>query len=285
MCWAKAAHSAARHAEGVRHMATYAIGDIQGCYLTFRRLLDRIGFDAATDRLWLAGDLVNRGPRSLEVLRWAYEHRAYIQVVLGNHDLKLLACAAGLAPIKPKDTLDDILAAPDRDELLEWLRRRPFLFEEGSVALVHAGLHPAWTMNEARRHARRIEALLGADDYASLIEEALAEKAVWHPGLRGAARWRALTDVFTRMRVCSGDGRPDYSFAGPPEAAPKGLKPWFDLPAPDRDGHTIVFGHWAALDLYIRPGLIGLDTGCVWGGSLTAVRLPDIAVFQEPYAG
>ena len=271
-------------AAGPSTMATYAIGDIQGCYLTFRRLLDRIGFDAATDRLWLAGDLVNRGPRSLEVLRWAYEHRAYIQVVLGNHDLKLLACAAGLAPIKPKDTLDDILAAPDRDELLAWLRRRPFLFEEGPVALVHAGLHPAWTMNQARSHARQIEALLGADDYASLIEEALAEKAVWHPGLTGAARWRALTDVFTRMRVCSGDGRPDYTFAGPPEAAPKGLKPWFDLPAPDRDGRTIVFGHWAALDLYIRPGLIGLDTGCVWGGSLTAVRLPDIAVYQEPYA-
>lgn len=265
-------------------MATYAIGDIHGCYLTFRRLLGRIGFDAANDRLWLTGDLVNRGPRSLDVLRWAYQHQESIEAVLGNHDLKLLACAAGVAPLKPKDTLDDILAAPDRAELLEWLRRQPFLFEEGPVVLVHAGLHPAWKMNQARRHAREIESLLRADDYASLLKASLAQKAVWDSELTGAARWRALTDIFTRLRVCNGEGRPDYDYTGAPENAPKGLRPWFDVPAPDRDAHTIVFGHWAALNLYIRPGLIALDTDCVWGGSLTAVRLPDIAVFQEPYA-
>ncbi|MDA1311789.1 MAG: symmetrical bis(5'-nucleosyl)-tetraphosphatase [Acidobacteria bacterium] len=265
-------------------MAIYAIGDIQGCYLTLQRLLRRIDFDTANDRLWLAGDLVNRGPRSLEVLRWAYEHQESIQVVLGNHDLKLLACAAGVAPLKPKDTLDDILAAPDRAELLEWLRRRPFLCEDGPVVLVHAGLLPAWKMNQARRYAREIESLLRADDYALLLEEALALKTVWDPKLTGAARWRGLADIFTRMRVCSGDGQPDYSFTGPPEGAPKGLKPWFDVPGPDRDAHTIVFGHWSALNLHIRPGLIALDSGCVWGGSLSAVRLPNIAVFQEPYA-
>ena len=265
-------------------MATYAIGDIQGCYATFLRLLERIGFHAAEDRLWLAGDLVNRGPRSLDVLRWVYEHRHSIQVVLGNHDLKLLACAAGAVPHRAKDTLDEVLAAPDRTELLDWLRRQPFLFEEGPVALVHAGLLPGWVMDEARAYAREAESCLRADDYATLLKGAFSDKAVFRDELTGTARWGGLADIFTRMRMCNGEGQPDYGHTGPPEDAPAGLKPWFSLPSPDRDAHTIVFGHWAALGLHIRPGLIGLDTGCVWGGPLTAVRLPDITVFQEPCA-
>lgn len=265
-------------------MAIYAIGDIQGCYLTFRKLLEKIQFDPVRDRLWLVGDLVNRGPRSLETLRWVYRNRDSIQIVLGNHDLKLLAAAAGASPPKPRDTLDELLAAPDRTELFDWLRRQPFLFEEGPVVLVHAGLLPSWPLDQARGYAREVEAALQGPGYAKLLQEAFARKVVWRNDLTGAARWRGLTDIFTRMRMCSNDGQPSYRHSGPPEEAP-GEKPWFALPAPDRGLRTVVFGHWAALGLYIRPGIIGIDTGCVWGGSLTAVRLPDITVFQEPCAG
>ncbi|MDE0165725.1 MAG: symmetrical bis(5'-nucleosyl)-tetraphosphatase [Bryobacterales bacterium] len=263
-------------------MATYAIGDIQGCYLTFRKLLEKIEFDPVEDRLWLAGDLVNRGPRSLETLRWAYRNRDSIQVVLGNHDLKLLAVAAGASSPSPQDTLDELLAAPDRTELLDWLRRRPLLVEEGPLVLVHAGLLPSWPLAEARGYAREAEAALQDPGYARLLQEAIARRVDWRNDLTGAVRWRGLTDIFTRMRMCTRDGRPSYRHNGPPEEAP-GEVPWFALPAADRGSYTIVFGHWAALGLYIRPGIIGIDTGCVWGGTLTAVRLPDLTVFQEPY--
>ena len=264
-------------------MATYAIGDIQGCYLTFRKLLEQIQFDPVEDRLWLAGDLVNRGPRSLETLRWAYRNRDSVRTVLGNHDLKLLAVAAGASSPSPQDTLDELLAAPDRTELLDWLRRQPLLLEEGPLVLVHAGLLPSWLLEQARGYAREAEAALQNPGYAELLREAIARRVVWRNDLTGAARWRGLTDIFTRMRMCTRDGRPSYRHNGPPEEAP-GEVPWFALPAADRGLRTIVFGHWAALGLYIRPGIIGIDTGCVWGGTLTAVRLPDITVFQEPYA-
>ena len=264
-------------------MATYAIGDIQGCYLTFRKLLEKIEFDPVRDRLWLVGDLVNRGPRSLETLRWVYRNRDSIRVVLGNHDLKLLAAAAGASQLNHQDTLDELLAAPDRTELFDWLRQQPFLFEEGPLVLVHAGLHPSWSLEQARVYAREVEAALQGSGYANLLQEAFSRKVVWRNDLTRAARWRGLTDIFTRIRMCTNDGQPSYRHKGPPEEAP-GEKPWFALPAPDRDLRIIVFGHWAALGLYIRAGIIGIDTGCVWGGSLTAVRLPDITVFQEPHA-
>ena len=264
-------------------MATYAIGDIQGCYLTFCKLLAKINFDPVRDRLWLVGDLVNRGPRSLETLRWAFRNRDSIRIVLGNHDLKLLAAAAGASPLKPQDTLDELLAAPDRTELFDWLRHQPFLFEEGPVVLVHAGLLPSWSLDQARGYAREVEDALQGPGYANLLQEAFFRKVVWRNDLTEAERWRGLSDIFTRMRMCTNDGQPTYRHSGPPEEAPW-EKPWFALPAPDRGLHTIVFGHWAALGLYIRPGIVGIDTGCVWGGSLTAVRLPDITVFQEPHA-
>ena len=265
-------------------MATYVIGDIQGCYRTFRKLLRKIEFDVTKDRLWLVGDLVNRGPRSLETLRWVFKHRDVVQTVLGNHDLKLIACDAGVSEPRRRDTLDDLLKAPDRSELVDWLRQQPFLFEEGPVVLVHAGLLPAWSMKKARSYAREARKVLRSADYAEVMREALKLEVVWGEDLRGVARWRGLTDVFTRMRMCTKDGMPSYEYNGPPEDAPKGEKPWFALPTPDRDWHTIVFGHWAALGLHIEPGIIGTDSGCVWGGALTAVRLPDIAVFQERFA-
>ena len=265
-------------------MATYAIGDIQGCYRTFRKLLERIEFDETQDRLWLVGDLVNRGPRSIETLRWVFKHRDSVQTVLGNHDLKLIACDAGVSEPRGRDTLDELLEAPDRREMVDWLRWQPFLFEEGPVVLVHAGLLPAWSMKRARGYADEAAQVLRSTDYAEIMQEALKLEVVWREDLRGVARWRSLTDVFTRMRMCTKDGVPSYDYNGPPEDAPKGQKPWFALPAPDRDEHTVVFGHWAALGLHIEPGFIGTDSGCVWGGALTAVRLPDIAVFQEPFA-
>ncbi|RMH43638.1 MAG: symmetrical bis(5'-nucleosyl)-tetraphosphatase [Deltaproteobacteria bacterium] len=252
--------------------ATYAVGDLQGCFATFEALLSRIAFDPARDRLWLAGDLVNRGPRSVDVLRWVRDHAACATAVLGNHDLHLLACAAGVRTPKPSDTFTDVLAAPDRDALLDWVRHQPLIVREGDRVLVHAGIKPAWTVDEAERRARALERSLRGDDWP----EAIA--AIYRRGTLAYDDASALT----RMRLCGVDGEPVYDFAGEPADAPPGQIPWFRVPGRRAVDHTIVFGHWAALGLLIEPNLIAVDTGCVWGGALTAVRLDDRAVFSEP---
>lgn len=269
-------------------MAIYAIGDIQGCYRTFRKLLTRISFDPASDTLLLTGDLVNRGPRSLEVLQWAYQHRESVVTVLGNHDLKLLACAVSAAPIKARDTFQDVLDAADRGELLDWLRRRPWLHREGRFVLVHAGMLPSWTFAAASQYADELHTVLAGPGYADALRELYAEGPVaWDAALEGAKRRRALADIFTKLRLCTAEGRPDYGYSGPPADAPDGLVPWFDVPgratAGQPAGLTVVFGHWAALGFHRSPGVIALDSGCVWGGPLTAIRLPDQTHFQEPF--
>jgi bis(5'-nucleosyl)-tetraphosphatase (symmetrical) len=253
-------------------MATYALGDIHGCFRTLERLLRRIAFDPPRDRLWNTGDLVNRGPHSLEVLRWARALGDRLTVVLGNHDLHLLARAAGLARAKPRDTLEEVLAAPDRDELLAWLRARPLLHAENGRVLVHAGLLSAWTVAEAQALARSLEARLRAPGGLKLLSPA------------SQAPQRTPLWVLTRMRVCAADGSPGPDFTGPPEAAPPDCRPWFAFPGRRSAEATILFGHWAALGFYQAPGLLGLDSGCVWGGALTAVRLEDAEVFEEPAA-
>jgi|SRR5688572_1916589 bis(5'-nucleosyl)-tetraphosphatase (symmetrical) len=263
-------------------MALYAIGDIQGCMTTLERLLERLHFDPAADRLWLVGDLVNRGPRSLDVLRWAARLGDRAVCVLGNHDLHLLSRAAGVSGEKKRDTLDDVLAAPDRDELIDWLRRRPLVHVEDGYVMVHAGLHPAWTVDDARALAGELEARLASDAWSELLAE-LAPKGAppaWSPGLTGAARARAIAAYLVRVRTCRADGAMEPEFDGAPEDAPKGALPWFALPHRAWSTHVPVFGHWAALGLDVAPGHIGLDSACVWGGALTAIKLPQRTVTQ-----
>jgi bis(5'-nucleosyl)-tetraphosphatase (symmetrical) len=242
-------------------MATYVIGDVQGCFITLERLLGRIAFDSGSDRLWLAGDLVNRGPDSLDVLRWAKSMGDGLVAVLGNHDLHLLARAAGERAPSRRDTFDDVLEAPDCDELLSWLRLRPLVHREGTVMLIHAGLSPRWRFAEVESLAR------------------LAEEGLRRGELDASSK--AVVDTLTRMRTCRADGDMCSDYSGPPGSAPHGCRPWYEL-ADIPEGVTVYFGHWAALDVYRGDRVVGLDSGCVWGRSLTAVRIEDGALFQEP---
>ena len=250
-------------------MATYAVGDVQGCFETLGRLLSRCGFREGTDRLWLTGDLVNRGPRSLDVLRWARRTRGLL-TVLGNHDLHLLARAEGVAAARAGDTLDGVLSAPDREELLSWLRQRPFAHREGRTLLVHAGLLARWTAEDALRLAREASETLLAQGVSGLLAR---EAPASH-----AAR------VLTRLRACDRSGEPLWKHKVAPAELPRGAVPWFDVAGRRSRDVTIVFGHWGRLGLHVRESLLGVDTGCVWGGLLTAVRLEDRAVFQERVA-
>ncbi|WP_035383247.1 symmetrical bis(5'-nucleosyl)-tetraphosphatase [Ferriphaselus sp. R-1] len=262
-------------------MATYAIGDLQGCYNEFRHLLERIDFDPARDRLWLVGDLVNRGPGSLEVLRFVRALGDAAITVLGNHDLHLLAVGAGVADLSRGDTLDELLRAPDRDELLHWLRRQRLLHAEGGHVLVHAGLLPSWTVGQAVALAHEVEQALRGDDYASFLSCMYGNKPMgWSDELTGCKRLRVITNAFTRMRVCTPQGEMEFKFKGETHQIPAGYLPWFEVPGRASRDATIVVGHWSALGLRVMPGLIALDTGCLWGGPLSAVRLEDGALFQ-----
>lgn len=265
-------------------MAIFAIGDVQGCFSTLEALLARLPYDATRDRLWLVGDLVNRGPRSLDVLRWAVG-RSDLVTVLGNHDLHLLARAAGVRKKKQRDTLEEVLGAPDRETLLEWLAHRPLLHREGPWVMVHAGLLPAWDLERAERLARDLEALLRGCDRQQLLEAWGREAGPdgWSDELTPARQRLVALRAFTLLRELRADGSMEPDYNGPPKLAPAGLVPWFDAPRRAWAGEArVVFGHWAALGLHRGPDALGLDTGCVWGGTLTAVRLEDGAVWQEP---
>lgn len=264
-------------------MAIYAIGDVQGCFITLERLLRRIDYDPGRDRLWLVGDLVNRGPSSLEVLRWAKSMGRSVIVVLGNHDLHLIARAEGLREPRKRDTFDDVLEAPDRDALLEWLIGRPLLHREGDFVLVHAGLLPQWSLEEAEALAWEAQEALRSRRRYPLLEsfEESGTSPRWGEDLKEPQRLRLVVDAFTRMRTLTSSGELCLDFDGPPRQAPEGCQPWFELCSfPPRA--TVLFGHWAALGLHLGRNAIGLDTGCAWGGSLTALRLEDRQVFQEP---
>ncbi len=261
-------------------MAIYAIGDIQGCFDPLQRLLSHIDFDARRDRLLLVGDLVNRGPQSLEVLRWARGLGERVAAVLGNHDLHLLRIAAGARRLKRKDTIGDVLAAPDLDVLIDWLRHRPLMHEEPGSVMVHAGLHPKWTVEEARARAREAEAALRAGDWRERLAEAYSGSSVpWRPDLAGAQRLRAILSIFVRLRTCTAGGRL-CDYYGPPASAPEGCVPWFDFPDRASRDACVLIGHWSTLGLLVRDDVIALDTGCVWGETLTAIRLEDRAIFQ-----
>lgn len=262
-------------------MAIYAIGDLQGSLTPLRRLLEKIDFDRAKDRLWFVGDLVNRGSESLECLRFVRELGDAAIAVLGNHDLHLLCVAEGLARIRDGDTLDSVLSAPDRPSLLAWLRTRPLLHREGEFVLVHAGLLPQWSADQAGSLAREVEQVLRGPDYRHFFATMYGnEPAAWSDDLQGADRLRVIVNAMTRMRFCTADGRMEFKYKGELADAPRGFMPWFDVPDRRSADHTLVCGHWSALGLRMTARLLCLDTGCVWGKSLTAVRLEDREVFQ-----
>ncbi|HEX6735891.1 MAG TPA: symmetrical bis(5'-nucleosyl)-tetraphosphatase [Azonexus sp.] len=263
-------------------MATYAIGDIQGCYDSLRRLLDLCAFDPAVDRLWLVGDLVNRGPKSLETLRLIRSLGEAALTVLGNHDLYLLMVAEGGAKRRGKDdTLQPVLDAPDAGELLDWLRRQPLCHTEGGFCLVHAGLLPQWTAARARELAREVEAMLQGPQFHNFIQNLWgSEPAGWSDELAGWPRLRVIVNAMTRMRFCTADGTMEFKSKGPLLNAPPGHVPWFEVPGRKSADAVLVTGHWSALGLKITPNLLALDSGCLWGGHLTAIRLEDRQLFQ-----
>ncbi len=256
-------------------MARYAIGDIQGCYHSLMQLLDKLGFAPGRDQLWLVGDIINRGTGSLAVLRWCHAHRQSIRLVLGNHDLHAIAVAHGVRRPHRFDTLHDIFEAPDGGELLHWLRQQPLMVLEEDYAMLHAGLYPQWTLPQAKALAEEVEAVLRAPDYAHFLHDMYGNTpAAWSEELTGIERWRAITNAFTRMRLCDAQGAMEFAFKGEVQDIPAGYYPWFQ--APDRQSvgqQTLLFGHWSALGLHQGDGVIALDTGCLWGRTLTACQL------------
>jgi len=257
-------------------MSVYAIGDVQGCYQPLQQLLAQTGFDPSRDRLWLTGDLVNRGPQSLEVLRFVKNLGDRAICVLGNHDLHLLAVAAGAARHHKQDTLDDILRAPDRPELLHWLRTRPLLHHDADLgyALIHAGLLPPWSLADAERLACEVESALQSDAAENFYRHMYGDLPDhWNEALRGTDRLRVIVNAFTRLRYCDLEGNMDLRPKGPPGSQPPDLLPWFQVPGRRSRKQRIIFGHWSALGLWQGDGVIGLDSGCLWGRSLSAVRL------------
>ncbi|MDX1444098.1 MAG: symmetrical bis(5'-nucleosyl)-tetraphosphatase [Gammaproteobacteria bacterium] len=261
-------------------MAVWAIGDIQGCYGNFLELLDLIEFDPAHDTLWLTGDLVNRGPDNLATLRFVRELGDAAITVLGNHDLALLVTAAGHRDPKSKDTIDDILAAPDRDELLDWLAHRPMAHFDAELdcLMVHAGLPPQWDIATTMDCAHEVEAALQGPRRGELLGRMFGnEPDLWHAGLADLDRWRFTINALTRMRYVDADGRLDFSAKGPPGSQPDHLYPWYAVPQRASAGQKMVIGHWSALGQeapnHPPPEIHALDTGCLWGGKLTALRL------------
>lgn len=269
-------------------MATYCIGDVQGCFDELLLLLQEIAFDAQKDRLIFVGDLVNRGPHSLAVLDFVMT-TPNVLVVLGNHDLHLLATAAGARKPSPKDTFGDILQQARLEEMLDWLRHRPLAIEENGYFFVHAGVLPQWPVAKAMALAREVEEALQKDDYQHFLKALYGNvPAYWQDDLRGAERLRVIVNALTRLRICTAAGKMNLSFAGTVDAIPDGYYPWFAVPRRQSQDRLIIFGHWAALGFYRGHGAIGLDSGCVWGNALTAYDLDTGKVYQvkatQPYA-
>lgn len=262
-------------------MATYAIGDIQGCFDSLQRLLQRIAFDPAQDRLWQVGDLVNRGPDSLATLRWAKGRGDSLVTVLGNHDLHLLAVAAGAESPRRSDTFHDVLDAPDRDELLDWLRRRPLMHVENGFALVHAGLLPQWSVARARELAAEVETVLRGDNYRDFFAHMYGNQPDhWRDDLQGAGRLRVIVNGMTRLRFCTPAGKMEFAHKRGVDERPEGFLPWFEVAERASRDDFVICGHWSALGLKLEANLAALDSGCLWGGRLTAMRLEDRRVFQ-----
>lgn len=278
-------------------MAIYAVGDIHGCAQPFWRLLDALDFSPSRDRLWCVGDAVNRGAESLAVLRWLHAHEGCVTLVLGNHDLHLLARAAGAAGARKGDTLEEILAAPDSAILIDWLRRQPLAHWENDWLMVHAGALPAWTAADTVNYAAEVQAVLSSDDdggdggggdndsgggWRAFMCELYGDKPDrWDSGLSGAARWRVIVNALTRLRICTPQGVMNMAFSGAVENIPPGYLPWFQAPARRTANTRMVFGHWSALGLLRQDNICAIDSGCLWGGKLTALNLTSGEVVQS----
>ena len=271
-------------------MATYAIGDLQGCCRELEDLLDHINFDRGADRLWFTGDLVNRGPESLEALRFVHALGETAIVVLGNHDLHLLAVAGGHVSARKKDSLDPVLAAKDMDVLLDWLRRQPLLHRDRALGftLIHAGLPPQWDLEQATCLAAEVENVLRGDSSAEFLAQMYGDQPpVWRADLRGIDRLRFITNCFTRLRFCDSSGRLALKEKGPPGSQSKPYLPWYEVSGRTSRGERILFGHWSTVWLgpdtdFDRWNVFPLDKGCVWGGELAALRLEDRQPFSVP---
>ncbi len=258
-------------------MALYCVGDIQGCDSALGRLLDKIGFSPSRDTVYLLGDLVNRGPASAAVLRRCMAHEGALRCLLGNHDLHLLAAAHGARTPSPRDTLAEVLQAPDRDELLDWLRRQPLARSHAhggqTLLMVHAGALPDWSTHDVLARAAEVEAVLRGPQLPEFLHAMYGNQPDrWSDGLAGMDRLRVIVNALTRLRFCTPEGAMDFDSSEAASAAPPGLVPWFDAPERRTAGTVLAFGHWSTLGLLKRSDLIGLDTGCVWGGCLSAVR-------------
>lgn len=256
-------------------MTRYAVGDVQGCFTPLQRLLERVKFDPARDHLWATGDLVNRGPQSLECLRFFYGLGDSARVVLGNHDLHLLAIANGVRGLKRGDTVQPILDAPDRDELLAWLCRQPLLYRDDAYTMIHAGLAPQWSLNQAQQLSDELARVLQSDLLPDFLHGMYGDTPTnWSDNLEGIERWRTITNYFTRLRFCTADGELDLKSKEGPGTAPPGFMPWFDVPGRKSAGATLLVGHWATLmGKTGRDDVIALDTGCVWGNRLTLLNM------------
>ena len=255
-------------------MADYLVGDLQGCDAPLGRLLARIGFSPSRDTLYVLGDLVNRGPASAAVLRRLMGYGAAAQCLLGNHDLSLLAVAHGHRAAHRNDTMDDILLSPEREAMLDWLRHRHMALQAHGILMVHGGVLPQWDAAQVLALAGELEAVLRGPDLAAFLAQMWGNQPDhWHDGLAGADRLRVIVNALTRLRFCTPAGVMDLRASGRPDQAPAGMLPWFDVPGRRTAGTCIAFGHWSTLGYLRRPDLIALDTGCVWGGCLSALRL------------
>lgn len=264
-------------------MSNYIVGDIQGCFDELKLLLKQASFNPQSDTLWVAGDLVARGPKSLETLRFIKGLGQSAKVVLGNHDLHLLAVSIGVHKVKSKDKTAPIFNADDKQELLNWLRQQPLFAEHDEFVMCHAGISPQWSLDVARNSAREVEAILQGKEWHWLIKSMYDNQPdSWSDNLEGIERYRYIINAFTRMRFCFSDGRLDMACKRPPkDVIDSSLTPWFELNNRIQLNKTVLFGHWAALEGYTGEDVIGLDTGCVWGGSLTMLRWEDKTFFTQ----
>lgn len=266
-------------------MAHYAIGDIQGCFDELTALLDKISFNHGTDTLWLTGDIVNRGPKSLESLQFAMRHESSVQIILGNHDLHLLAVGFGHGSVKRSDTITPILKHADSKKMLDWLRAQPLMISGEKHVMVHAGILPQWSIAKAETLAREAEAELKGKKAEKFFSKMYGNKpTAWSDHLKGYDRLRVIVNVFTRMRALTLKNELDYDYKSTLDQMPPSLHPWFKAPDRKHLSHTIVFGHWSSLGYMNCDRIISLDTGALWGGELTAIDLASNQITQVPSA-
>lgn len=262
-------------------MATYAIGDIQGCFEALERMLALIEFEPTEDQLWFVGDIVNRGPDSLASIRFIKDLGERAVTVLGNHDLHLLTVAAGYTRLHRGDTLQEILDAPDREDLLQWLRSRKLMHAEDGWAMVHAGLLPQWSVERALELAQEVEHALAGRGYLELLASMYGNQPdEWRDDLKGPDRLRVIINAMTRLRLCTRSGKMDFKHKSAPRALPEGYFPWYAVPGRASAGNQILFGHWSTLGLHASKDVVALDSGCLWGNALSAMRLHDRRIFQ-----